>query len=947
MNGDNFITGTVLLTGANGFLGAQIAIRVLKNTDHNLYALVRAENDESARHRLLRSWWDWPDLISCIGNRVIVLAGNTAEFQLGLGNEKYTEVVHDVTHIIHTAADVRLNGPLEKLRKTNVYGTQNVLKLAFEAQEEHGIERFAHISTAYVAGGRNEDIAEESLTDKNGFFSNYEITKYEAEILVREAGAILPISIFRPSQIVGDSKSGAIKTFNTLYFPLRLYLNRKPRIVPVSPALKINMVPVDYVADAITELTFKQEAAGLTFHLTAPLDLQPTVRDVIKFIRNWADEYYNEKIPRPWYFPLPVPATKARFHAQGYMEPRNRKILSALTVFAPYFNERRRFLRENSDRLLGPYCLRWQDVFLSIMNYAAYLGFFHRSDRTVHEQILFRLKNDSMQITYHDIIGNTVIPRSTKQIREEMILAANALRALGIKKGDCVAIIGVNCTSYIVLDVAIGMVGAVSVPVYLTSPLTEIDLILKETHAKLLLVGVPDIIKALGKHSLSVPVVSFCREDPDEYSKWGIMHWQEFLARGVGGEEIIDAPVRFDDLATIRYTSGTTGKVKGVCFTHEKLRWMAESVCSVMESWKARNHDITYLSYLSYLPMNHIIEGLITAYAPYYTPAPFRIYFLENMKDLQQALRKVRPIVFFSVPRFFEKVWERILRSRTGRSYVSVREGLRKKILRTILKTTVLKMTGLECCQRIAVGSASISSALLKDFQELGIEVLNGYGLTEAPLVTVNRVGANRTDTVGKPLPHTDIHIADDGEILVRGPQVASGYLADDETDIFRDGWLYTGDLGYLTDDGSLVIKGRKKDIIVTSYGKNIYPAKIEAMLRNSRYIDEAMVVGEAKPFCTALLWVTHGNSGTFYDVDKINDHVKQVNNQLSHPEQVKRWMILRNGLSIEGRELTASMKLRRGEISFNLSELIDSLYSGIACHFDGLLYVGEADKSD
>ena len=485
------------------------------------------------------------------------------------------------------------------------------------------------------------------------------------------------------------------------------------------------------------------------------------------------------------------------------------------------------------------------------------------------------------------------------------------------------------------------MLGAVSVPLYISSPSAEIDLIMKETEAKLLLVGVPDIIKRISELNIKIPVVSFCRVDPVYASEQGIIGWQEFLSRGEGGKEINTAPVNFDDLVTIRYTSGTTGRVKGVCFTHEKLRWMAEALCSVMESWKARNHEI---SYLSYLPMNHVLEGIITAYSPYYTPAPFHIYFLENMKDLQSALRIVRPMAFFSVPRFYEKLWEGILKSRTGRKYIEANKGLKRTILRKALRTAVLNVAGLNRCHRIAVGSAPISASLLGNFQKLGIEVLEGYGLTEAPMVTVNRVGANRIDTVGEPMPHTEIRIADDGEILVRGPQVAVGYLHNETEHVFRDGWLYTGDLGYLTEKGSLVLQGRKKEIIVTSYGKTIYPGKIESMLRNNQYIDEALVVGEGRPYCSALLWVTH-NGDKFNRIDSIGEHIKDVNHQLSHPEQVKRWAILRNSLSINGGELTASLKVKRQEILLRLSELVEALYSGVSYYHEDLMHVGEAER--
>ena len=197
---------------------------------------------------------------------------------------------------------------------------------------------------------------------------------------------------------------------------------------------------------------------------------------------------------------------------------------------------------------------------------------------------------------------------------------------------------------------------------------------------------------------------------------------------------------------------------------------------------------------------------------------------------------------------------------------------------------------------------------------------------------------------MGEPMPHTEIRIADDGEILVRGPQVAVGYLRNETEHVFRNGWLYTGDTGYLTEKGHLVLQGRKKEIIVTSYGKTIYPGKIESMLRNNRYIDEALVVGEGRPYCSTLLWVTH-NGDKFNKIDSIGEHIKDVNHQLSHPEQVKRWAILRNGLSINGGEFTASLKLKRQEILLRLSELIEALYSGVSYYHEDLMHVGEAER--
>ena len=219
------------------------------------------------------------------------------------------------------------------------------------------------------------------------------------------------------------------------------------------------------------------------------------------------------------------------------------------------------------------------------------------------------------------------------------------------------------------------------------------------------------------------------------------------------------------------------------------------------------------------------------------------------------------------------------------------------------------------------MGSAPVDDQLLRSFRELGVEIHSAYGLTEAPLVTLNRLGRNRIGTVGELLPETRVWVADDGELMVRGPQVMAGYV-DEEDQPFRDGWLLTGDLGHLTEDGWLVIDGRKKDLLKTAYGKYLQPSKTEAMLRRIPGVSEAMVVGEGRPFCGALLWVDGVG-----DAPTIDAAVIEMNRRLSHPEQVKRWAVLPNDLSIEGGELTANLKLKRHQVQARFRGEIESLY--------------------
>jgi long-chain acyl-CoA synthetase len=928
------MTNTILLTGANGFLGTQIALRLLKNPDNNIVALVRAEDDKAAERRLARTWYDWPELAGAIGDRVEVLQSDLTLASLGFSRKKYYELEKKITHIIHTAADMRLGGPIDELRKINVRGVANLLRFAKDNKIHNGLKRFSHVSTAYVAGARTGEVSEDSLTDKYGFSSLYELSKYEGEKLVQAAKKDLPISVFRPGMVIGDSKTGQIKNFNTLYFPLRLYFKKQMKIFPLKPSLRVNMVPVDYVADCIVKLTFEPKAEGLNFHLTAPYESLPTAREIVMFCRKWAKDNLGVTLKKPLFIPAPTGATKGRYKTQQVVQKKRKGFLDALIILAPYFNERRKYKRDNVNRLMGKYSMQWKKILPNILEFATYMGYLHRSDRTVHEQILFRLKGKSMPVNYYDVFQGQIKKKTGRELRKDIIIAAWALKAMGIKEGDRVALVGNNSTKYLTMDCAIGLAGAVSVPLYYTSPPSDIDKIVSASDSKAFFVGATGILKKIDDLSIEVPIISFCREAPKLKINRNIISWEKFLAMGKDSDAPPKPKFGFGDLATVRYTSGTTGSPKGVCFNHENLRWMGESLCSVLP-WEPKNQGIVYLSFL---PMNHVVEGILALYAPYYAPGPLDIYYLEDFRELQDTLKIARPTMFFSVPRFYEKVWEGVLENSVGQKYVNSKDGFKKNLLRNLLRKGLLKKVGLDRCKKMVVGAAPAGEDLLNNFRGLGIEIHNAYGLTEAPLVTMNTVGNNKIGTVGKPLPETHIRIADDQELLVKGPQVTSGYLDLEIEPPVKDGWLYTGDLAKVTKDGSLVIHGRKKELIVTSYGKNIHPTKIEAMLKEISGVEEAMVVGDDRPYCGAFLWVADEKQGLVKTIEK---SISEVNKRLSNPEQLKKWVILKNDLSIDKGDLTASLKLKRWDVMKRKSDIIKALYGEANARDDGIIHLG------
>lgn len=926
---------TVLLTGANGFVATQIARHLIADPEVAVFALIRAKDAKAAQAKLAREWWDFPELIDALGTRIQAFSGDVSQPRLGLGSVEYEEIVQKITHVIHTAADWRLL-PVDELRKTNVQGTANVIALAKEARK-HRLERLSHISTAYVAGGATGTVSEDQLIDHYGFFTAYEQSKYEGERLVQAAKAELPVSVFRPSMVVGDSETGAIKTFNTFYFPMRLYLTGKMRLLPVSRSLKLNVVPVDYVAKAVVQLTFEPKAAGQTFHVVAPSESLPKLGELLEFVQAWAKTELGYTLPRAICVPLSTSSMKAVLKLQRAFTG-DRKTSDALIALSPYFSENRKFSRSNIDRLLGPYDFKWQAVMPKLLSYAVYHSFFHRSDRTVHEQVLFRLESKRYPVTYFDIIKGKTVKKTAHEMRRDILAAAAALQVFGVAPGDRVALTGLNSTTYLAVDIAIGLVGAVSVPLYYTTPPPDINDVLEASGAKLFFVGMPRLITRVNEFSADIPIVSICRTQPPADAKKRVVSWEEFLSKGKDASASAKASVGFGDIATLRYSSGTTGKPKGAIFTHAGLRYMAESLISITP-WRERNRPC---SYLSFLPMGHVVEGILATYSPYYAPAPLKIYFLEDFRRLQDELPQVRPTVFFAVPRIYEKIWEALQKNPVGRFYLKTKSSLLRRAIRRTLRNTTLKRAGLNKCAQLIVGSASSDTNLLQNYRELGVEIYNAYGLTEAPLVTLNRLGRNRIGTIGEPMPFTEVKVAEDGEIMIRGPQVTAGYFDKSIVPPFKDGWLMTGDIGKLTPEGSVIIFGRKKEIVKTSYGKCIYSGKIESMIRELPDVTEALLLGESKPYCTAIAWVDkkHYTPETLAAIDQA---MEEMNKRLSNPEKIKKWAILINDLSIENGELTPHLKLKRAVVSQKYAKIIDSLYTEVVS--EGDVHVGGVEK--
>ena len=930
----------ILVSGATGFLGSAIVEELLHTSAVKVYVLVRSRDGRTPAQRLESLWCERPLLCDALGERIIAVEGDIERDQLGISQEAYDRLAAEVDTVVHAAAEVGVNQTRMRFWDVNVRGTFNMLEFAKRAGEPGEFGRFVHVSSAYVAGCRKGTVPEE-LFAEGSFNSLYEWSKHEAELLVSAYGEQVPYSIVRPAQIVGDSQSGYISTFNTLYYPLKLYMKGHLSIVPASRDLRVNMVPVDYVARLVCRAMTAEETCGQVLHAVAPAEEQPALGEVIDVVRDWARKNLDVSLPSPVY--LSVGAFSQLGRARNLRNaklPKRRSFMRNLTALAPYFYEDRVFDTSRAQQVAEESFPGWRTYLPLLLAFAVRHGFLNQTPRTVYEQMMFRLRpGASTSIDYYDVKADRIEKRSGDDARHDIECIARALLARGVQPGERIATIGVNCVRYFELDAAIGLVGAVNGPIYSTSATNDVYALVQASGARILFAGTDRMLDELDLGRLGVDVVSLSdRHDLRE----GIEPWHAFISRAesVGG----DVPLPWVSLrstATIRYTSGTTGMPKGVVFDQQQVRWMGEVMPAVLD-WRTRNGR--KLRYLSFLPMSHVVEGILVAYAPYYILADIEMYYLNDFPSLADVLPKVRPNLFFSVPRFYEKVWNQFAATQAGSMWIALPEGIAKRVLAVPLRFVVLRRAGLDRCRQLIVGSAPIGMELLEQFRSLGIEIHNAFGVTEAPLITLSRLGANELGSVGQLLPETEARIGDDGQVYVRGPQVTRGYDGLDERTVDADGWFCTGDMGSWSPGGNLVLNGRKKEILVTSYGKNIAPQKIEVLLKGIEGVSEAMVVADARPFTTALIWLedelTENGSFDFAELDRA---VSGVNEQFSHPEQVKRWVVASRPLSVGAGELTPNLKVRRNVVAMTRAELVDALYDkGESTHAD-MLHRGEA----
>jgi long-chain acyl-CoA synthetase len=574
-------------------------------------------------------------------------------------------------------------------------------------------------------------------------------------------------------------------------------------------------------------------------------------------------------------------------------------------------------------------------------------------------------KPESRAIQYYEL--RKLKSLSYHEFGEKVAALSAWLSNQGIKKGDRVAIIGENCMPWAVADCSISFIGAISVAIYPTLTPADYKYILNNSDStivfvqnSLLLDKIRTVLKDLPfiKH-----IVTFERLDTGDLP--AVCMEDIASACDINDLERRTVPVLRDDPICIIYTSGTTGPPKGVVLTHGNIISVIESILSML-----KDHTIIQLN-LSFLPLSHALERIAGFYLTLYLGNT--IAFAESLETIVINMKEIKPTHAISVPRVFEKVFEKVaataaaggpvkkkifwwsvgVGSRASRK-ISTGRGLgpllsiQYGIARALVFSKLAEAMGGNLKYFIS-GGAPLSARIAEFFHAAGILVLEGWGATEtsAP-ATFNRPDLYRFGSVGIPIPGVEVRVEDDGELLVRGPTVFKEYWKLDAATREAkdtDGWYHTGDIGIIDDTGFVYITDRKKELIITAAGKNISPANIENLIKSSPFISYVMAFGDRKKFITALITLEPNNVKSYLEKMKIavpderNLHlmpevrsliekeINTLNNQLARFEQIKKFTIIDRDFSIEDDLLTPTMKLKRKNIVARYVNIIESMY--------------------
>lgn len=564
------------------------------------------------------------------------------------------------------------------------------------------------------------------------------------------------------------------------------------------------------------------------------------------------------------------------------------------------------------------------------------------------------------------------ITLGVEEFKKQVRYLSLGLHSLGVKKGDAVSIHSPNSSQWVLSDQAILSIGAVNVAIYTTQPTDQIVYILNDSKTVVHFVSTHEMFEGLSELVTEVSTLQkivFMEEVPSPDHSEKFMSFDSLLELGkkVHQEqpelfESLRSSVSALDLANINYTSGTTGVPKGVMLSHHNL--VSNTLSSLERLPFTTTSDSSAV--LSYLPLAHMIER-IGAYL--YTGAGATIYYVDDLTEIKEDMQQIQPIFFATVPRLLEKIHtglkskgQELSGAKKHLYYWALKmaehfnpetplKGLAKikwNIADTLVYKKIREGLGGKIEGTISAGAA-LHPTIMRFFNGIGIKCAVGYGLTEtSPILTASLPDKIRIGSAGLPITGVSIRIAEDGEVQAKGPNIMQGYFGKPEWTqevMTEDGWFCTGDIGYVDTDGWLFITDRKKDLFKLSTGKYVAPQPIENGLTKSPYIDQAIVVGIERKFCSALLYpdlvrIQEHLHQKKIQVDPnnllleplvltlIQQEVDKVNENLPPWEQIKKYEFLPEPLSIERGELTPKMSVKRQVITNNYAELIEKIYS-------------------
>lgn len=540
---------------------------------------------------------------------------------------------------------------------------------------------------------------------------------------------------------------------------------------------------------------------------------------------------------------------------------------------------------------------------------------------------------------------------STSDFKNKVICLSLALKDMGIQKGDTVGIFANSSPFWLIFDFAILQVGAISVPIFANISTTNLNFEIKDSAMKFMFIDSQERLKDIEKENSHLTFIThnFCIKEPNFYN------FDEIL---VIGKQICDATgftsfeANPDDIFSIIYTSGNTGTPKGVMLSHKNIVSQLHDINKLIDLPKG---EVS----LSLLPLAHIFERTVMSY---YLSRGISIYFVDDVLNVANLMKVVKPTIMTVVPRLLEKIFNKIKAQILEKPFFSrviaslafsyaLKENLDKssilfKIYDKLVYSKFREIFGSKV-DKLVSGGAPLSKDIAQFFVNIGVPVYQGYGMTEfSPVISTNYPNANKVGSCGKVIPSAQIKITPNNELLVRGDSLMLGYLNQEEltkNTIDSEGWLHTGDVAHLDEDGYLFIKSRIKDIFKTSTGEYVNAVEIEQKLSKNRYIEFAVVISQNRKYTTALLFVDkekYENAKKlnknltieeYYNKDdilkNISNHINSVNSGLNKWEKIVKFKILTNDISIETGELTPSMKISRSKIEEKYENIINSMY--------------------